>query len=400
MNKQKYAFSAAVVILLISAALRLFSYPVMTPDYTDALTPWFNTLCDNPGLSAFSEPFSNYSPLYLYILKILTFLPFSSLYAIKTVSVAFDVFLAWVIYKIMRLIKGDSYGRGEYLLVFAVAFSIPTMILNSALWGQCDSIYSSFVLLSFYFILRDKPLGASLAIGIALAFKLQAIFFLPFFLAYVFGKKSGFAYLLILPFVYIVTIIPAAIGGGSFFQLLTIYASQTTQYQALTLFAPTVYSFLGDLFPGEGAAKILSYAGILVAAVFSLYFIWSMSRKMREEDMSIDYFLSVALLSVVTVIFFLPHMHERYFYLADVFAVLYAIYNPRKWYLALLVIAASFFSYAPFLSIREPVFSLIVVNEAVLGALVLLAIIILLYAIMPLWRNRQSYSRPIMPDSN
>jgi Gpi18-like mannosyltransferase len=48
--------------------------------------------------------------------------------------------------------------------------------------------------------------------------------------------------------------------------------------------------------------------------------------------------------------FFLPRMHERYFYLADVISLLYAFYNPRRWYLPVLIILASTLSYMPYLS--------------------------------------------------
>jgi Gpi18-like mannosyltransferase len=41
--------------------------------------------------------------------------------------------------------------------------------------------------------------------------------------------------------------------------------------------------------------------------------------------------VKLALLSVAFPPFFLPGMHERYFFAADVFGVLYACFVPRGW---------------------------------------------------------------------
>ncbi len=53
--------------------------------------------------------------------------------------------------------------------------------------------------------------------------------------------------------------------------------------------------------------------------------------------------------------FVLPAMHERYFFSADVLAVVYVFCFPQRFYLAILIQAASFFSYLPYLFEIEPV---------------------------------------------
>ena len=52
---------------------------------------------------------------------------------------------------------------------------------------------------------------------------------------------------------------------------------------------------------------------------------------------------------VLAVPFFLPEMHERYFYLADVLTIVMAFYVRRYWPVAVVVSACSLLSYAPFL---------------------------------------------------
>ena len=59
--------------------------------------------------------------------------------------------------------------------------------------------------------------------------------------------------------------------------------------------------------------------------------------------------LRVALLFSLLVPYLLPHMHERYFFAADVLAVLYAVAVPRRWWVPVAVTTASLLSYLPYL---------------------------------------------------
>jgi Gpi18-like mannosyltransferase len=47
--------------------------------------------------------------------------------------------------------------------------------------------------------------------------------------------------------------------------------------------------------------------------------------------------------------FTLPHIHERYFFVADVVSIIYAFYSPKRFFVPIVVGAASLFSYFPFL---------------------------------------------------
>ena len=63
----------------------------------------------------------------------------------------------------------------------------------------------------------------------------------------------------------------------------------------------------------------------------------------------------IALLFAVLEPFLLPRMHERYFYTADVLAVIYAFLCPRRWLVPIFVGAASLSSYLPFAFGIQPV---------------------------------------------
>lgn len=65
--------------------------------------------------------------------------------------------------------------------------------------------------------------------------------------------------------------------------------------------------------------------------------------------MTNDILIHFAMLSVLAVPFLLPHMHERYFYVADVFAVIYAVLYRKRWPVPVIVVASSFLVYGMYL---------------------------------------------------
>ena len=68
-----------------------------------------------------------------------------------------------------------------------------------------------------------------------------------------------------------------------------------------------------------------------------------------DAPMTPQLILQLCLLSLIMTPFFLPKMHNRFFYTADVLAIAYAFYYPRRYYVAVAVSFASFFAYQPFL---------------------------------------------------
>jgi Gpi18-like mannosyltransferase len=65
--------------------------------------------------------------------------------------------------------------------------------------------------------------------------------------------------------------------------------------------------------------------------------------------------VELALISTMLLPFVLPKMHERYFYVADILAIILVFYHPRYFFVPLTMISISFFSYQPTLFGVEPV---------------------------------------------
>lgn len=72
------------------------------------------------------------------------------------------------------------------------------------------------------------------------------------------------------------------------------------------------------------------------------------------EVKKIDFWMNLSLISVLILPYFLPKMHERYFFVADIFAILYVFWRPRRFWIAILINLCSFFAYGPFLLGTKP----------------------------------------------
>lgn len=340
-------FIAGIGILLVTTVIRLLWYPVVVSDYTYFGKPWFDVLQSHPGLTAFIEPFADYAPAYLYLLKLLTFIPVSSLASEKTLSLVFDVLIAYLGY---RILKGSSAwsARKDVLFIAAVAlFSLPTVAMNSSLWGQTDALYSAGVMASLLAILIDAPLMAALAFGTAISFKVQAIFFAPVLIGYLLRKKETWKYLVVPPTVFFLSVVPALMGGGSPGYWLFIYLVQAGEYPWLSVSAQSIFAFVQPLPLTAFATSIGFWLGMAAATLVGLVVTYLMK---KMPTLVPELVVLISLAAALLLPYLLPRMHERYFYLADLFAVLYAFFRPSRWFVPILVVATSLMSYMPFLS--------------------------------------------------
>ena len=100
------------------------------------------------------DPIGNYNIPYLYFLAFFSYLPVKDLYLIKSLSIFFDIILAYSVCMTVSLFCNNRWLR---ICSFFAVLLWPTVILNGAYWGQCDSIYTSLALLGIYCALSDRP---------------------------------------------------------------------------------------------------------------------------------------------------------------------------------------------------------------------------------------------------
>jgi Gpi18-like mannosyltransferase len=341
-----------LLIVMIGLAFAvLVRYPLLefkSSDFFNSLKPWYVTI-RTMGFSAFATDFTTYNPPYLYeIYLIARFLPDTpNLLATKIPSLIGDFIAAYFVYAVVRL----KHARGPMGLVAAFAFLLaPTVVLNSAFWGQADILFTAPLIASLYFLMKDRKSLAMIAFGISLAFKLQAIFLAPLLLGLLLKGNISWRHVLLALLMVVAAIIPAAAAGRPIMDLLLVYLFQAQQYQLLQMSAPTVYAWMPDtgltqrFFTPTGVAFTAALSFALAVFIFR-----------SKVEMTKGMLLRLALLCCLLVPFFLPKMHDRYFYPADVLSIIFAFYFPRFFFVPIVIVLASFFAYQPTLFGAEPV---------------------------------------------
>ncbi len=318
----------AILSIFLSLSLRAISISHSNRDMVVYNLLWYQTLYQKGIGEALATNFSNYTPPYTYFLALATFtrnlLP--PLVAIKLIPICFDLLGAFYIYKIIKL--KHQQGDMPYLAA-AVYFTAPTIILNSAYWGQADSLYTSFLLACLYFLLAEKSFASMLAFGLAFSIKAQAVFFLPLLGIMAIRKRMPWLYFGMIPLVYLAAILPVVLLGRPLLDALLIYTKQSETFAMLSMNAPNLYTLL----PREWYSSILP---IGIAAAILLIVCWMYTASQYKADLDNKYVILIAFISTALVPFLLPKMHDRYFYPADVLSIVLAFYWPALWFIPVL----------------------------------------------------------------
>lgn len=314
----------AVIALGLAFALRALYFEFRSGDYNTFLVNWVEYYRSGGGFAALKDSLGNYNLPYLYFLALFSYIDINDLYLIKLLSIAFDLVLAFGMMKLAGLFTRSVPRR---LAAYLITLLLPTVIINGAKWGQCDSIYVAFAVLAVWAALSSKPIRSMVFLALSFGFKLQAVFIMPLFLVFWFARRIKFWHFFIFPATYLVQILPAIIAGRPFKDAFLLYYNQAgTVGSGLNYNSPSVFT----LAPENAAAAPLSAVGIVAAFLFvGLILLWAW---MRRKNLTNEALLFIGLLFAVGIPFLLPHMHDRYFYMADVLtllpAVLYAGFVP------------------------------------------------------------------------
>ena len=341
--RAKTALFLSAALLLAAMALRGVMLPHETDDYRDFLTKWVAFYRENGGFSALDRSVGNYNVPYLYFLALFSYFGLRDLYCIKLLSILFDLILAW---GVLRLAGRFHQGAAAKLIAFFVTLFLPTVLLNGAYWGQCDCIYGAFAVWSVVFALEEKPVRSVVAIALSFAFKLQAVFLMPVFLIFLFARKIKWWHLVFFPATYLIVVLPCVLLGRPLKDTVLLYVNQAdTVGGALNYNSASVYALLPR---NPEDPELLSRIGIIAAFVFLLLvFALCFLERKKLGDRAL---LTVSLLICLGVPFLLPHMHDRYFFLADVLSLALAVAVPRLFPLPVLVSFGSLMGYHAYLT--------------------------------------------------
>ena len=326
--------------LILLAKISLLDY--VSDDYDIFLANWiyeYSQMGWKQGLGTYIG--SDYTPPYLYLLQLISRVKdYPPQYLVKAVSMAFEVLMA---YAIMKLSSLKVKGEGAQLMIFHIASLLPTVVFNGAYWGQCDVIYTSFCLMAVYMGLTRRSARSMIFFGLSLSFKLQTVFFLPVMLPLWLEKKIKLRHLVLIPAAYMFMMIPALWGGKSLRHVLTVYLQQAGQYNFITMNAPNLYQLLPDL-----GSEVLypMFSPMAMALGFACVMAMCALVTVYRDRLSTDATVLTCLVMLSGIPYFLPKMHERYTFGADVLSLVAAAYAPgRRFLLPLCFGFASYVAY-------------------------------------------------------
>lgn len=321
-----------IVALLAAFALRVIIAPLIE-GYPNDMSCWLSWSSRMATVGPFNfydatgGYFCDYPPGYMYFLwpvglinKLFSGLGRGASIAFaKQPAIIFDILIGLWIYRFAK----EKTGKPMTSLILSIFYLFnPATILNSAVWGQIDSVLTFFLVASIFLLAEEKYYKSAILYTLAILIKPQALMFAPIFLfaliekiaadkdykkwLAVFGKAVGLALL-----TFIVVSLPFAISQKPFW-LFDLYFKTLSSYPYATLNAYNFFALIkGNFAPLSGKFIMLPYsvwgysfmlAGIILCARLFL----------KGGDKSKYYYLSALMMSIFFT--FGAKMHERYLF--------------------------------------------------------------------------------------
>lgn len=314
-------------LLLIGFVLRIVLGAIPGTGFdidTGTFSAWSARLADLHPWNFYSpDYFSDYAPGYLYVLWLFgeldaqfDFGPETFEFILKLPSIFADVGIAYVLWLFLE--KEKPFVR---LGAAAVYLLFPPALLMGAVWGQVDSLSVLFLMLSVYWIARDKPIEGAAAYVVGFVIKPQIIAALPFLAFWIMRRhppvKDG-----PVPAIWLKT---GAVGFGVLLLLIFPFfpdypwdfighlrdSADVENYRVGSFWAYNFWGMWGFFKPDNTEYLGLTYQiwGIVLFAVSMLVIFYSLRN--AEGDRALALGTALCLLAFYI---FLTRMHERYMF--------------------------------------------------------------------------------------
>lgn len=330
----KYGWIVVCVLATVLSTIAKHSaFFNLSYDYNEFLHGWISFYRENGIKNGLAQALDNYTPFYNYFMALTGqwVQPEHYVYAIKWFNFPFELsFSVAFFFIVYHKFKNLNYSS----IAFACSLIIPSIIINGPIWGQYDIIFVSFLFWCIYFLLRKKTNWAMIMFAIAFSIKIQTIFFAPFIIVLVLKREIKIWQLLYIPAIYILFALPTLFCGRPVKEVLLIYVDQTAEASILSWSAPNIYSFI-DNNATVLLDKMAIYISLIVTGVVAFYLY------QKDMELNIENIILMALISSLFTPFFMPHMHERYFIIADLLSILYIFIKKKGFTVCLLINSAS-----------------------------------------------------------
>lgn len=346
-NAPRRSVTVGLIILalaLLTLRITLWRYFVNS-DLQNAFLPWQTYLLEHGRWHALQHPFSMYFPAYFDLTAMTSYLDghINRISQIKLLSFVFDIVTAVVAYYLVGRLTRGSTPRGRRSVAQLVApFCIlagPTVLVNGAVWGQSDIVYTCFLLLSTFSVIVGSGAFAVLSFGFAFAFKLQAIFLAPFIAAMVLQKRIRWWHLLLLPIGWLAALVPPMLNGARALEFLSLTSSQGESFPTLAINVGNPWIIADRIHLNVHFGTLVGIA--LTALLMIALTIWGAQPAFRGARNT----LVLATVSILSVAYVMPKMHDRYFFPAEIFLCILSCVDLAFVLPAALVLTASLICY-------------------------------------------------------
>jgi dolichyl-phosphate-mannose-protein mannosyltransferase len=297
------------------------------------------------GPSKFYEEgyFADYPPGYLYILYILSAIRGAlglvhgsggENLLFKLPAIISDLVLGYFIYQTSRKTLGSGIAFGLMLLFL---FN-PAVLINSAAWGQADSFFLIFLLLSIQGASGKAFVRSAIWFALATLIKPQALIFTPVLLFAFYHHRAwkqlavgalyglGIFSLLATPFFW---------NNGGLVGVINLYKSTLSSYPYSSVNAFNLYALTDPMWSSLDLTwlgityRVWGFIFILVAVALAAFYSFTKDRL----DLSKSHFIGMLLIIVVFVLG--TKMHERYMFPALILCLFTFIHSLDRRFLSL-----------------------------------------------------------------
>ena len=268
---------------------------------------------------------------------------------LKLMPAICDLLGAWLIWRVARKHNANPVWSAALAIIYAFN---PAVFIDSAAWGQIDSILALLIALCALEASEEKYIPALIAFAGAMLIKPQALLFGPLgliaILIFLIRGRSGrkaleflLGALCALALIYVTAFVFCIGRAESLAQALTLpvewiisqYASTLGSYSYLTINALNLYTLLGYNWVSTSAQPLWT---IFAYAMMGVSYAYTAFLCLKSKDKR-HLVLSGGVLMVLIFVFG-PKIHERYIYPALLLlALAYAMVRDRRLLLSLTV---------------------------------------------------------------
>jgi Gpi18-like mannosyltransferase len=341
-------FGLAVWILVLAfLTLRIALWRYQNSfDLLTSFVPSQSYLIQHGRWHALQHPMGIYFPAYFDFAMLTSYFNghLNLITQVKLISFCFDILAAITAYFLIGRIArksglGDRLPAAQIVAAFCILAG-PTVLLNGSAWGQCDIVYTTFLLMSTYAVIAGIGSAAMLFFGFALAFKLQAVFFVPFLCAMLLARRVRWLHVLLVPVGWLLSLIPVLLNGGNIGEFSRLLFSQGETFPELAINIGNPWTVLMLLHFNEHIGTLIGVTlTIIVTIAIS---IWGA----RPVFQTPSHTLMLAAFTLLAMPYIMPRMHERYFFPAEVFLCLLSCVDLSFVLTAALVLSASLIAYS------------------------------------------------------